>query len=231
MKHNPIICALDTPDAEEALRLARQVRPHVGAVKLGLEFFVAQGNAGVEKVAALGAPVFLDLKFHDIPNTVARAMRSALRINPFMVTVHAGGGYDMMRAAKEAASANDEPPLVVGVTLLTSMSAQDLAQVGVKDGIDDQVKRLAELARKAGLDGVVCSAHEITALRKLCGNDFALVVPGIRPEGTPHTDQKRVMPPREALGLGASYLVIGRPITQSPSPAAAVAAVAASLNV
>ncbi len=234
MPPNPVICALDTKDANEAARLAAELRPEVGAVKLGLEFFTANGPEGVHKVAQSGAPVFLDLKFHDIPNTVAGAIASARSLPVFMMTVHTIGGYGMMKAAAEATLqaeyGKSKRPLIVGVTVLTSLSNDDMPALGISGYVSDQVKRMAELAQKAELDGVVCSPHEIALLRKQCGPDFTLVVPGIRPAGSDAGDQKRTMSPAEALALGADYLVIGRPITQSPQPRLAAREIVSSLG-
>lgn len=227
--NNPIICAIDTTDVPSARKLAGEVRAHVGALKLGLEFFTANGIAGVKEVAG-DAPLFLDLKFHDIPNTVAGAIRATAGINAFMMTVHAAGGMAMLKAAKEAALALPNKPLVVAVTALTSLDQQDMADIGAPGSVADQVKRLAALAQRAGVDGVVCSPHEIAVLRAQCGGDFKLVVPGIRPAGSAAGDQKRIMTPKEAVDLGASYLVIGRPITESANPSHAAESIAASLQ-
>lgn len=233
--HNPVLCALDTKDTAQALALTSGLGGSVGGVKLGLEYFSATGRAGVEAVAATGAPVFLDLKLHDIPNTVAHAVEALVPLKPFMMTVHAAGGRAMMKAAADAAREQAERsgivrPLMVGVTVLTSLDQTDLNDIGVDATPADQVTRLAALAQEAGLDGVVCSPHEIARLRKACGPAFVLVVPGIRPAGAALGDQKRVMTPAEALDAGASYLVIGRPITQAPDPAAAAAAIADGLG-
>lgn len=224
--HNPIICALDTTDADEAFETAQAVREHVGAVKLGLEFFTANGAAGVGAINKLGIPVFLDLKFHDIPNTVARAISATAGMNMFMMTVHTAGGHAMLKAAIEASDqlsqiTGKERPLIVGVTLLTSLDQDDVQMLGYRDQLNDQVLRLADLAQSSGLDGVVCSAYEIAMLRKHCGPDFTLVVPGIRLETDRQDDQKRVMNPKEALDRGADFLVIGRPISQARNPAEA----------
>lgn len=223
---NPIFVALDTPDVETALALARQLRGHVGGLKLGLEFFMAQGPAGVRAVADLGLPIFLDVKLHDIPNTVAGAMRSLSPLDLAIVNVHAAGGRAMMAAAREAMNPATK---VIAVTVLTSLDAGDLADIGVEGAPDAQVARLADLSRHAGLDGIVCSAHEVGAMRSRWA-DGLFVVPGIRPAGSDVGDQKRVMTPREALDAGASVLVIGRPITAAADPAAAAAAIAASLG-
>jgi orotidine-5'-phosphate decarboxylase len=226
MIHNPIICAIDTQDANEATLLAREVMPHVGAVKLGLEFFTANGAAGVRQITQLGVPLFLDLKFHDIPNTVSKAIAATAGMNMFMMTVHTSGGQHMMRAAIEASDrvaqvTGKERPLVIGVTLLTSLDQDDVSMLGFRDNVQEQVLRLADLAQSAGLDGVVCSPFEIAAIRKACGAEMALVVPGIRPEGADAGDQKRIMTPKEALARGADYLVIGRPITGASDRASA----------
>ncbi len=223
---NPIFVALDTPDLEQAEALARAVAPHVGGLKLGLEFFMANGPAGVRAIARLGAPVFLDVKLHDIPNTVAGAMRSLRPLGLAIVNVHAAGGSAMMAAAREAM---DPATKVIAVTVLTSLDASDLAAIGVPDEAGTQVGRLARLAKGAGLDGVVCSAHETAAVRA-AWPDGHLVVPGIRPTGAAIGDQKRVMTPREAMNAGASILVVGRPITGAADPAEAARAIAAALN-
>ncbi len=231
--NNPIICALDTTDVEEACALTELLKDHVGAFKLGLEFFTANGAAGVRNCAS--SPVFLDLKFHDIPNTVEKAIAATAGINTFMMTVHTSGGQAMLRAAIRAsmdvaATTGKERPLIVGVTVLTSLDQDDLSIIGFCDRLHDQVKRLADLAQSSGLDGVVCSAYEIDLLRKHCGDEFALVVPGIRPEGSAKGDQKRVMTPKEVMQRGASYLVMGRPITQSPDPLKAAKDILKSLG-
>ncbi len=232
MSVNPIIVALDTTDVKYACRLSSQLSEHVGAVKLGLEFFTAHGSAGVREIAKTGMPIFLDLKFHDIPNTVAKTIRALSSLKVFMFTIHTSGGKAMMEAAAKAISETflyDNPPSVVGVTMLTSLDEGDLKTIGMSDGISGQVERLAKLAQKSGLNGVVCSAHEIETLRKVCGPSFKLVVPGIRPEGSLNSDQKRVMTPREALRKGANYLVIGRPITEANDPVWAVKEIITSI--
>jgi orotidine-5'-phosphate decarboxylase len=234
MKYNPIICALDTIEEEEASALAEAVRPHVGAVKLGLEFFPANGANGVNRINKLGIPVFLDLKFHDIPNTVSRAIAATVGMNMFMMTVHTSGGQAMLRAAIEASDriaqvTGKERPMIVGVTLLTSLDQDDVSMLGFREQLPDQVLRLADLAQSVGLDGVVCSAYEIAALRKHCGDDFKLVVPGIRLETDRQDDQKRVLSPKDAITRGASYLVIGRPITAARNPAEAAKTIASQL--
>jgi orotidine-5'-phosphate decarboxylase len=232
---NPIICAIDYADIEQATTLAQEVRPHVGAVKLGLEFFTAHGADGVKRITQLGIPLFLDLKFHDIPNTVAKAIAATAGMNMFMMTVHTNGGQHMLRAAMDASdrvaqTTGKERPLVIGVTLLTSLDQDDVSMLGYRDNLNNQVIRLADLAQSAGLDGVVCSPFEIASIRKACGSDLTLVVPGIRPDGAAAGDQKRIMTPKEALARGADYLVIGRPITQSRDRGEAAKLIAESLN-
>ncbi|WP_174275044.1 orotidine-5'-phosphate decarboxylase [Sphingomonas bacterium] len=220
-----IFVAIDTPDLSRALALAGRVRAHAGGIKLGLEFFAAHGAHGVKEVAALGLPIFLDLKLHDIPNTVASAIQALRGLAPAILTVHAAGGRAMMEDAKAAA-----PPetRVVAVTVLTSLDGSDLASIGVGADPHAQVERLTALAREAGLDGVVCSGYEVAAARKLWREGF-FVVPGVRPAGEETADQKRVITPRAALDAGASILVIGRPITRAEDPDAALRAIAATL--
>lgn len=225
----PVFVAIDTPDAAAAARLAAAVAPHVAGIKLGLEFFVANGPDAVRRVAQ-GVPLFLDLKLHDIPNTVAGAVRSALAVGARYLTLHASGGPAMLRAAADAARAAPRPPKLLAVTVLTSLAEDDLARIGQIGPARAQVERLALMARAAGCDGAVCSPHETAALRAACGAGFDLVVPGIRPAGSNGgDDQKRVMAPDQAIAAGASYLVIGRPITGAPDPAAAARAIAESL--
>lgn len=226
---NPILVAIDTTEIPRAKALVQAVAPHVGGIKLGLEFFTAHGAAGVREVAG-NVPVFLDLKFHDIPNTVAGAIRATAGINCFMMTVHACGGGDMLRAAKQAANALPNQPKVVGVTVLTSMDEADLHRTGVLSPLEEQVLNLADLANTSGLDGIVCSPREISAIRARVGSEFTLVTPGIRPAGSDKGDQKRIMTPSDALQEGSNYLVIGRPITQSDNPAQAAADIFAALR-
>lgn len=229
---NPVFCALDTPRVEAATALADALGDSVGGLKLGLEFFMAAGPEGVRAVAARGRPVFLDVKLHDIPNTVAGALRALQPLSPAIVNVHAAGGLAMMQAAR--AAVDEAPaagrPALIAVTMLTSLDCADLERMGIIGEPEDYVRRLAELAARAGLDGVVCSAHEIETLRAEMGPDFLLVVPGLRPAGAAAGDQKRVMTPAQARALGADVLVIGRPITQAPDPAAAARAIAAELG-
>lgn len=228
---NPVFAALDTVDLDRALGWARTLRDHVGGVKIGMEFVNAHGPQGIAAIVDTGAPVFLDLKYHDIPNTVAGAVRAVAGLGVAILNVHASGGRAMMEAALEAAesTAGNNRPLVTGVTVLTSLDDADLEAVGQATPAAAQVERLARLTQASGLDGVVCSPREIAALRTACGPDFCLIVPGIRPAGSAVGDQKRIMTPREARNLGADILVIGRPITQADDPAAAAAAIAAEL--
>jgi orotidine-5'-phosphate decarboxylase len=227
---NPIFCALDTVDEARAASLARGLKGSVGGVKIGMEFFNAHGPKGFRTVAEAGLPIFLDLKLHDIPNTVAGGIRAVLPLKPAIVNVHAAGGLAMMRAAADAAKeAGDARPLIVAVTMLTSLDQSDLDATGVSGTPADHVSRLAHLAARAGLDGVVCSAHEIERLRAELGAGFKLIVPGIRPADADIADQKRIMTPPQALALGADVLVIGRPITGAENPREAADAIARSL--
>lgn len=226
---NPVLVAIDTTEIPRAKALVSAVSPHVGGIKLGLEFFTAHGAAGVREVAG-DVPVFLDLKFHDIPNTVAGAIRATAGVNCFMMTVHACGGGDMLRAAKQAARELPYQPKIVGVTVLTSMDEADLQLTGVSSSLEEQVLNLADLANDNGLDGIVCSPREISSIRARVGSEFTLVTPGIRPAGSDKGDQKRIMTPKEAVNEGSNYLVIGRPITQADNPAQAAADIFASLS-
>lgn len=223
---SPIFVALDTPELDRAFALAHAVRDHAGGVKLGLEFYCAHGPDGVARIADLGLPVFLDLKFHDIPNTVAKAVAAIAPLAPAVLTVHASGGLAMLAAAKTAAPAATK---VVGVTVLTSLDDADLAAVGIADPLESQVSRLARLSHAAGLDGIVCSGVEVGTARTKWPAGF-FVVPGVRPAGGDDADQKRVVTPRQALDEGASILVIGRPITAAADPARAIAEIAESLR-
>lgn len=228
---NPVFVALDTTDLDQAAAWANAVQPHVGGVKLGLEFFNSNGPDGVRRIVDLGLPVFLDLKFHDIPNTVAGAVRAVAGLGAAIVNVHASGGSAMLTAAAQAAAEyGAKRPLVIAVTVLTSLDDDDLASVGQAAPAVSQVERLARLTLSCGLDGVVCSSAEITALRAACGDGFRLIVPGIRPLWARAGDQKRIMTPREARDLGADVLVIGRPITGADDPAAAAARIAGELE-
>ncbi len=225
-----IFVALDTTDLDQALALGRDLAGLVGGVKVGKEFFTALGPDGVRAVVDLGMPVFLDLKFHDIPATVAGAIRAACKLKPFMLNVHATGGAAMLRAAADAVGDGSDRPLVLAVTVLTSLGDEDLAAIGVADPSGTQVLRLARLAKDQGIDGVVCSAREAAALREDLGPDFKLVVPGIRPAWAAADDQKRIVTPADAVALGADYLVIGRPITGADDPADAVKRIADELG-
>ncbi len=231
-----LYCAIDTPDLERARWLVRNISPITGTAKLGLEFFNAQGPQGVRAVMAEadGVSLFLDLKFHDIPNTVAQAVRAATALQPEFLNVHASGGLEMMQAARdaahgEAAKLGIAAPSLLAVTVLTSLDDAALGEVGQAAPAAAQVVRLAQLTRKAGLDGIVCSAHEIELLRRECGPDFVLMVPGIRPAGSAANDQKRIMTPAEALCKGATHLVAGRPITAAPDPVAAARQILADM--
>jgi len=220
---NPIIVALDVPSAEQALKLAEQVAPAVGAFKIGKELFVSAGPDIVKRVRATGASVFLDLKFHDIPNTVAKAVAAATRLDVQMLTIHTSGGGEMMRvaekSAQDTANALGRPaPLVLGVTVLTSSDANTLAEIGCQTNVGHQVERLATLAVKSGLRGLVCSPLEIADLRQILPPEIQLVTPGIRTGAEKADDQKRTLSPREAIQAGASWLVIGRPIYAAENP-------------
>jgi len=221
---SPVFCAIDTPSLEAAQKLAGELAGLVGGFKLGLEFFCANGPEGVRAVAASGSPIFLDLKLHDIPNTVGGAVRGLVRLKPAFITVHAAGGRAMlttaMAAAREAAeSLGVERPRLLATTVMTSLDESDLHDIGQDPVPEHQVDRLAFLSQDAGLDGVICSAKEIGHLRRRYGPHFTLMVPGIRPAWSTQDDQKRVLGPAEALALGAHYLVIGRPITRATDPA------------
>lgn len=220
---SPIFVAIDTPDLRRAVLLAEAVRAEAGGVKLGLEFFCANGPVGVREIARLGLPIFLDLKLHDIPNTVAKAVEALAPIAPAVLTVHAAGGRAMLEAAKAAALPTTK---VVGVTVLTSLDESDLGAAGVSGSPADQVRRLADLAQSGGIDGIVCSGAEVAAARATWPEGY-FVVPGLRPAGSDAGDQKRVVTPRQALDDGASMLVIGRPITAADDPSRAIATIAA----
>ncbi|HEX9965561.1 MAG TPA: orotidine-5'-phosphate decarboxylase [Allosphingosinicella sp.] len=222
---SPIFVAIDTPDLERAKAIASRVRNHVGGLKLGLEFFCANGLHGVREMAELHLPIFLDLKLHDIPNTVGKAIQSLRPLEPAVLTVHAAGGRAMMEDAKAAAPSGTK---VVAVTVLTSLDGSDLGSIGLAEDPHAQVERLTGLAREAGLDGVVCSGNEVAAAKALWPDGF-FVVPGVRPADSHVGDQKRVMTPRKALDAGASILVVGRPITQAEDPDLAARAIEATL--
>ena len=230
MDNKRIIVPLDTPKLEEALALASRLDPKLCRVKIGKELFVAAGPEAVARVQERGFEVFLDLKFHDIPNTVAGACRSAARLGVWMMNVHASGGEAMMRAARDAVSSVARPPLLIAVTVLTSLDDAALPRVGFSGTVAANVERLARLARACGLDGVVCSAQEASLVREATTDDFVRVTPGIRLDNDRRDDQARVVTPREAVRLGTHYLVIGRPITGSPDPAATLQSIRDSLD-
>lgn len=227
---SPIVVALDYPQAAPALAMADLLDPSACRVKVGKELYTAEGPAIVENLMKKGFEVFLDLKFHDIPNTCAKAVGAAARLGVWMVNVHASGGRRMMEAARNELDKQSYQPLLIGVTVLTSMDASDLADLGLDVTPEQQVARLARLAKTSGLDGVVCSANEVGIIREHCGPDFLTVTPGIRPSWSDNQDQKRVMTPEEAVTAGVSYMVIGRPITQAANPADACARILASLS-
>lgn len=222
---NPIFVAIDTPILDNAIALANSVKGHVGGLKLGLEFFCANGHHGVHEIQKIGLPIFLDLKLHDIPNTVAKAMQAINVLEPAIVTIHASGGRAMMEDAKAAAGINTK---VVGVTLLTSLDERDMGKIGYNGSPHDQVERLANLAAEAGLDGIVCSGNEVGSAHKVWKDGY-FVVPGLRPTNGKAGDQKRTVTPRAARDDGASILVIGRPISAAEDPNAAARAIEATL--
>lgn len=227
-----ILVALDYPSAEQAIHMAKQLDPNVCRVKVGKELFTRCGPSIIESMHALGFELFLDLKFHDIPNTVAKACAAASELGVWMVNVHASGGRRMMEAASEAVAQSTTGPKrtkLIAVTVLTSMEQSDLAEIGLDIAPIDQVKRLAALTQSSGLDGVVCSAQEASALRAQAGDRFELITPGIRPAASEQGDQRRVMTPAQAILAGSTYLVVGRPITASADPAAAAAAIQAEI--
>ena len=226
-----ILVSIDTGDLEVAVSLATRLKNHVGGFKLGKEFFTANGPEGVRRVASENEHIFLDLKFHDIPNTVAGAISSARRLGPFMMNVHASGGRAMMEAAVRAnLEFNGSKCILIAVTLLTSLSKYDLKQIGISVDLSQQVVRLARLAKDCGMNGIVCSPLEISLLREACGEDFILVVPGVRPTWASGDDQKRVATPSEAISWGADYIVIGRPITSADDPVAAARLIGEELS-
>ena len=232
---NPIIIALDVPTPEVALKLVEQLAPVAGAFKVGKELFVSAGTDVVRRIRATGASVFLDLKFHDIHNTVAKAVAAAVQLDVQMLTIHTSGGSEMMRAAQRAAqeaasNLRRPPPLVLGVTILTSLDSNELAEIGMVSNVGRQVERLALLATNAGLHGVVCSPLEIAGLRQILPADTQLVTPGVRPANAQQDDQKRTLSPREAIAAGANWLVIGRPIVAAENPRAAAEHILSSLQ-
>jgi len=232
---NPILVALDVPSAEAALKLAKELAPVVGGFKVGSELFTSAGPEVVQQIRGLGALVFLDLKFHDIPNTVAKAVVAAAQLDVQMLTVHALGGTAMLQAAEQAARETvrrpgHTPPLVLGVTVLTSMDGAALSEAGMDPDMSRQVSRLATMATRAGLRGLVCSPRELADLRQIVPPGTQVVTPGIRAEGDPADDQKRTLTPQEAMALGANWLVIGRPICGAQNPRAAAESILASLG-
>lgn len=220
---SPIVVALDYPTQAQALAMAKQLDPTQCRVKVGKELFTSAGPQVVEALHKLGFEVFLDLKFHDIPNTCAKACAAAADLGVWMVNVHASGGRRMMEAARNEIGKASHQPLLIGVTVLTSMEQADLAELGLNVSPIEQVERLAKLTQSSGLDGVVCSAKEVELISKVCGKDFLTVTPGIRPAGTEKGDQRRVLTPAQAKAAGVHYMVIGRPITQAADPALACA--------
>lgn len=230
MLHNPIFCAIDRAELEPALALGRSLLGVVGGLKLGLELFTSEGPNAVRAMARLGSPIFLDLKLHDIPNTVARATHAAGGLGAAYLTLHAAGGPAMLRAAADAAAGLPKPPTLLAITVLTSLDADDLKATGISLAPADQAVAMAKLAQSCGIGGIVCSPHEIGAIRAACGPKLKIVVPGIRPQGGEIGDQKRVMTPREALAVGADLLVIGRPITAAADPRRSALAITQSLG-
>ncbi|MGI9494143.1 MAG: orotidine-5'-phosphate decarboxylase [Geminicoccaceae bacterium] len=228
---SPVFCAIDRPDLKGALALGESLVDAVGGLKVGLEFITANGPVGIRKIVDLGLPVFLDVKFHDIPNTVHGAIRAVGDLGVAMLTLHLSGGPAMLEAAVAAAKAIEgRRPWLLGVSVLTSMDDHDLEAVGVRDKTEDQVLRLAELARASGLDGMICSPKEIAPLKQRFGDSLKLVVPGIRPKGSAAGDQKRTLTPADAIEAGADLLVIGRPITEAPDPRAAALTIQAEID-
>lgn len=224
-----VIVALDYPDAKSAAALASRLDPKLCRLKVGKELYTAAGPSLIEKLLSSGFGVFLDLKFHDIPSTVAGACVAAAELGVWMINVHALGGRAMMEAARAALSRRSAPPKLVAVTLLTSMGVTDMEEIGLAGGPQEAVIRLARVTQACGLDGVVCSPQETAALRRQLGGEFCLVTPGIRPAGAAQDDQERVATPRQAIAGGADYLVIGRPITRAPDPLAALRAINAEI--
>jgi orotidine-5'-phosphate decarboxylase len=228
-----LFVALDLVDLDRAVSVARALVGVVGGIKLGKEFYTANGPEGFRRIAKVGLPIFLDLKFHDIPTTVARAVRAALPLSPFMLDVHASGGEAMMRAAvgavatdtteEEGTAAEGRRPLLIAATVLTSLRQADLGALGIQGSVQEVATRLAVLAKSCGFDGAVCSCAELMAIRGACGRDFLLVVPGIRPSWSAGDEHRQTITPAEAIALGADYIVVGRPIVQAPDPAEAAA--------
>jgi len=229
--HSPIVIALDYPNAEQAYDMAETLGAERCRVKIGKELFTRSGPAFVEKLVDKGFDVFLDLKYHDIPNTVAKACEAAADLGVWMINVHALGGRNMLLAAREAVDKSAHKPLLIAVTMLTSLSNEDLYAMGLHGSLEDNVLRLARLAKAAKLDGLVCSPFEVAPIREAVGEDLVLVTPGIRPVDSAQDDQKRIMTPAEAMQAGSNYLVIGRPVTQAADPVAALTTIEQSLSV
>jgi orotidine-5'-phosphate decarboxylase len=225
-----VIVALDYDNADDALALADAVNPTDCRLKVGLELFTLAGPSLLEKLASRGFDVFLDLKFHDIPNTVAQACHAAAQLGVWMLNVHTLGGPRMLSAAREAIERSADKPLLIGVTILTSHSAEELLQIGLSQSPSEMAEKLASMAQQAGLDGVVCSPHEAARLKQTQGDAFVLVTPGVRPAGSDSNDQQRIMTPTEAISQGSDYLVIGRPITRAPDPVEALRKINTSIG-
>lgn len=230
MNSSRVVVPLDFPDQEQALALCQQLPPDQCKLKIGKELFTRAGPALVAKLIDSGYDIFLDLKYHDIPNTVAQACKAAAELGVWMLNVHASGGTQMLQAAREAIHSASKQPLLIAVTVLTSMNEEELAAIGVTRSLPDQVMHLAAMTKEAGLDGVVCSAQEASQLQQAFGPEFCLVTPGIRPASAAKDDQKRIMTPAAAIKAGSHYLVIGRPITRAEDPGAALAAINAEIS-
>ncbi|MEQ8427670.1 MAG: orotidine-5'-phosphate decarboxylase [Gammaproteobacteria bacterium] len=230
MNSSRVVVPLDFPDQEQALALCQQLPPDQCKLKIGKELFTRAGPALVTKLIDSGYDIFLDLKYHDIPNTVAQACKAAAELGVWMLNVHASGGKQMLQAAREAIDSSSKQPLLIAVTVLTSMNEEELTEIGVTRSLPDQVMHLASMTKDAGLDGVVCSAREAAQLKQSFGPEFCLVTPGIRPASAAKDDQKRIMTPAEAIKAGSHYLVIGRPITRAEDPGAALAAINAEIS-
>jgi orotidine-5'-phosphate decarboxylase len=231
-KKKLLFCALDTKNLSAAVSLTNIIKDHIDGIKIGLEAYYSIGIEGYRELADIGIPIFLDLKLHDIPNTVHSAIKALLPLKPAILNIHASGGEKMMRSAVEAISdSSDHKPLLIGVTVLTSLDSKDLIKLGVNSDSNEHAVRLAELAKNSGLDGVVCSPFEAANIKEICGNNFITVVPGIRPEGSAINDQKRFMTPYQAINNGADIIIIGRPITSSKDPLKAVMAIREDMNI
>jgi|TARA_B110000444_G_scaffold261086_1_gene310995 orotidine-5'-phosphate decarboxylase len=231
-KKKLLFCALDTKNLSSAVSLTNIIKDHIDGIKIGLEAYYSIGIEGYRELADIGIPIFLDLKLHDIPNTVHSAIKALLPLKPAILNIHASGGEKMMRSAVEAISDSfDHKPLLIGVTVLTSLDSKDLIKLGINSDSNEHAVRLAELAKNSGLDGVVCSPFEAANIKEICGNNFITIVPGIRPEGSAINDQKRFMTPYQAINNGADIIIIGRPITSSKDPLKAVMAIREDMNV